>query len=72
MYLSKGEYSQFSLKGRLNLLQEFGTLISEKYVNEIKITLYLLYDFYVEVIYDNDSIVKAEPLKIVGMLQYYV
>jgi hypothetical protein len=72
MYLSKGEYSQFSLKGRLNLLQEFGTLINEKYVNEIKITLYLLYDFYVEVIYDNDSIVKAEPLKNEGMLHYYV
>ncbi len=72
MYLSKGEYSQFSLKGRLNLLQEFGTLINEKYINEIKITLYLLYDFYVEVIQDNDCIVKAEPLKNEGMLHYYV
>jgi hypothetical protein len=72
MYLSKGEYSQFSLNGRLNLLQEFGTLINEKYINEIRITLYLLYDFYVEVIHDNDCIVKAEPLKNEGMLHYYV
>ena len=72
MYLSKGEYSQFSLKGRVNLLKEFGTPINEKYIKEIKITIYLLYDFYVEVIYKNDSIIRVEPVKHVGMLHYYL
>ena len=72
MYLSKGEYSQFSLKGRIHLLQEFGMLVNEKFVNEIKIKIYLLYDFYVEVVYKENRIVKAEPVLHSGLLEYYL
>ena len=72
MYLSKGEYCQFSLKGRLNLLYEFGTFINEKYVDEIKIKIFILNDFYVEVIYNDEKVIKAEPVLSAGMLYFYL
>lgn len=71
MYLSKGEYCQFSLKGRLNLLYEFGTFINEKYIDETKIKIYILNDFYVEVLYNNEKAIKAEPVLFAGMMHYY-
>jgi hypothetical protein len=71
MNLSKGEYMQFSLNGRLNLVNEFGILISEKYVDEIELKIYRLYDFYVEVLYNQQRIVKAEPVIFAGLLNYY-
>jgi hypothetical protein len=71
MYLSKGEYTQFSLKGRLSLLDEFGILINKKYAGETEIKIYQLYDFYVEVFYNNKIIIKAEPLIFNSLLSYY-
>jgi hypothetical protein len=71
MYLSKGEYTQFSLKGKLSLLDEFGILINEKYVDEIEIKVYQLYDFYVEVLYDKQKVIKADPVIFSGLLGYY-
>jgi hypothetical protein len=61
MHLSKGEYTQFSLKGKLNLLNEFGTLLTQKKVNETEIKIYYIYDFYVEVFYVEKLVTKVEP-----------
>ncbi len=72
MHLSKGEYSQFSLKGRVHLLQEFGMLVNEKFINEVRIKIYLLYGFYVEVVYNENRIIKAEPVLNAGLLEYYL
>ncbi len=72
MHLSKGEYTQFSLKGKLNLLNEFGTLIIQKTINETDIKIYHIYDFYVEVFYLNKIVTKAEPLIFNGLLRYYM
>ncbi len=71
MYLSKGEYMQFSLNARLNLIDEFGILINEKYIDETEIKIYRLYDFYVEVLHNKRRIVKAEPVIFAGLLNYY-
>ncbi len=71
MYLSKGEYAQFSLKGKLGLLDEFGILVNEKLIGEIEIKVYQLYDFYVEVLYNKQKVVKAEPVIFFGLLSYY-
>jgi hypothetical protein len=62
MHLSKGDYTQFSLKGRLNLLNEFGVLLSQKKVEETDIQIYYIYDFYVQVILREKFIIKVEPL----------
>jgi hypothetical protein len=72
MHLSKGEYTQFSLKGRLNLLNEFGTLLTQKIVNETEIKIYYIYDFYVEVFLNEKLVTKAEPVVFNGLLRYYM
>jgi hypothetical protein len=72
MHLSKGEYTQFSLKGKLNLLNEFGTLLTQKSVNETEIKIYRIYDFYVEVFYVEKLVTKVEPLIFNGLLRYYM
>jgi hypothetical protein len=72
MYLSKGEYSQFSLRGRINLIQQFGMPVYEKILDEVVIKIYHLYDFYVEVILEKNKIIKAEPVLYSGLLEYYL
>jgi hypothetical protein len=72
MNLTKGEYTQFSQKGKLNLLNEFGILITEKYINEFKIKIYKLYDFYVEVMYSQERIVYVEPVLSISMLKHFL
>jgi hypothetical protein len=72
MHLSKGEYTQFSLKGKLNLLHEFGMLLTQKKIDETEIKIYYIYDFYVEVFYEEKRIVKVEPLMFSGLLRYYM
>jgi hypothetical protein len=71
MYLSKGEYTQFSLKGKLNLLNEFGILVNERYADEVEIKIYQLYDFYVEVLYEKQCLIKADPVLFTGLINYY-
>jgi hypothetical protein len=71
MNLTKGEYAQFSQKGRMNLLIQWGTLIKEKYVNDIEIKIYLLYGFYVEVHYHNEQAIKIEPVLFKNLLSEY-
>lgn len=72
MHLSKGEYTQFSLKGKLNLLHEFGTLLTQKRINETDIKIYYIYDFYVQVFYIEKLVTKVEPLISNGLLSYYM
>ncbi len=73
MKLTKGEYCQFSLKGRLQLLNEFGEFLSESILGAKSMQLYKLYDFYVEVIFNTQSLKfeYAEPTKTPGLLNFY-
>ncbi len=71
MQLTKGEYTQFSLRGKIYLLEEYGMLLIEKYLNDKIIKIYRLYDFFVEVLIKNNSPIKAEPLLFCGMINYY-
>jgi hypothetical protein len=70
-HLSRGEYTQFSLKGRLNLLCEFGTLLTEKKTDDIVTRIYYIYDFYVEVLSNKKQVTKVEPIIFYGLLKYY-
>ncbi len=71
-HLSKGEYTQFSLKGRLNLLNEFGMLLTQKKTNATEIKIYYIYDFYVEVFLVEKLVTKVEPLISNSLLRYYM
>lgn len=73
MKISKGEYCQFSLKGRADLLQEFGSLVLERTFGHKVVRVFLLYDFYVEMIYNlqNQEIEKIEPVTSIQLLHLY-
>ena len=73
MNITKGEYCQFSLRGRLQLLQEFGEYLGGKIMEHKSIQLYRIYDFYVEVIYNQSSkkVEQAEVVQNRNLLWFY-
>ena len=73
MKITKGEYCQFSLRGKMQLLIEFGNLQGENIIGNKVIQLYKLYDFYVEVLCSriNKKIEHIEPVKSPNMLVLY-
>jgi len=73
MKLTKGEYCQFNLKTRVQLLREFGNLEFERTFEQKVVRIFILYDFYVEVIYNKkkEEVEKAEPVTSLQMLHMY-
>jgi len=73
--MTKGEYCRFGLKSRLKLLKEFGCLVCEceERLNQVKVQIFRLYDFFVEVFVDihTRAVIKAEPLISMAMLDFY-
>ena len=65
MKLSKGEYCQFSLRGKEKLLQEFGIPVCRKTIGDRCISIFRLYDFYVERT-DNTHTNRIEKIEPVG------
>jgi hypothetical protein len=72
MEISKGEYCQFSLEGRVRFVREFGHLLGEVWLEKRRIRIYRLYDFYVETwaCLPDLQIEKAEPIS-PGLLPLY-
>ena len=73
MKLTRGEFCQFNLATRFELLKEFGNSILKKKVRMKLISVYEISDFYVEV-YENlvsNRIEKVEPLKNIRILEVY-
>lgn len=65
MKITKGEYCQFTLQGKIQLLHLYGKVICHKAIDGKDITIFRIFDFYIEVIYSepmNNSIVQAEPI----------
>ena len=73
MKLSRGEFCQFSLNTRLELLKEFGKNILKKKVEMRLISVYRIFGFYVEVFENLAShrLEKVEPLKNTSLLEVY-
>ena len=73
MKITKGEYCQFSLHGKLQLLDEFGELLCEKSYESRSIRLFRLCDFYVEVMFNkvNSITERAEPIKSFHQFLFY-
>lgn len=73
MKITKGEYCQFSLKSRVDLLRDFGQLEFERSFGDMDIRVFMLYDFYVEVIYSRlrAQIEKVEPVTFVDIIAMY-
>lgn len=73
MELTEGEFSSFSLKGRVMLAEEFGTFLSQIETNDTLIKVYGLFGFYVEVIYDKwkNEIMGIKPISF-NLLRFYL
>jgi hypothetical protein len=74
MVLSKSEFCQFSLNARNRLVEEYGQLLVKRGFVQKKISVYKIYGFYVEAVYNtvNDQIVKIEPIYSEPLLNYYI
>jgi hypothetical protein len=73
MKITKGEYCQFNLKSKVELLKEFGQLEFERAFGSTSVRIFTIYDFYVEVVYDQmkEEIKKAEPVSFMDILRMY-
>lgn len=73
MILTRGEFCQFSLKSRVQLLKEFGDYVCHRTVQDDLISLYRIYDFYVALIFDlhHRKVKQAEPLPGRDWLNFY-
>jgi hypothetical protein len=74
MKLSKGEFCQFSLASRLALLDEFGKKVIEKRIDQIQVSIYRIYGFYVAVFSNalNHKMLKAEPVSSRRLRDFYL
>ena len=64
--LSKGEFCQFNIKSRMQLLRDDGTFLFEKKINETcEIKIFMVYAFYVVVFFNNmhNKVEKVEPVQ---------
>lgn len=68
-----GEFCQFSLNTRFELLKEFGKSVLKKKVSMTSVSVYKVFGFYVEV-YENlasHRLEKVEPVKNLEILSVY-
>lgn len=75
MKLTRGEFCQFSLPSKINLLKENGQMLMKKKIDAMhEIRLFLIYDFYVEVFFDfhKERILKVEPIVNNNWLNFYI
>jgi hypothetical protein len=73
MKLTRGEFCQFSLNTRLQLLKEFGKTILKKKVEMRLVSVYRISGFYVEVFENlvSQRLEKVEPLRNPSLLEVY-
>ena len=73
MKLTRGEFCQFNLNTRLQLVKEFGKNILKKKVEMRLVSVYRIFGFYVEVFENLAShrLEKVEPLKNNSILEVY-
>ena len=73
MKLTKGEFSQFSLKGKISLLEQYGQSITKIYYGYQSIQIYKIYDFYAELIVNHKKLHQVERVDLISttMMNYY-
>lgn len=60
--LTKSEFCQFSLVGKILLLEECGELLYIREFKRLTIKIFSLYNFYVQAVYKDQTIESIEPL----------
>jgi len=73
MNITKGEYTQFSLTGRLQLLTLYGELVALVSSPEAEVLIFRLFDFFVALVTDHSRCstpVAADPVT-PGLVKFY-
>ncbi len=69
--LFKWGFKYFSITKQLDYLKEHGIMLGSRLHNNRRVFLYMVKNFFVEVIYKNDSIdMEAEKLNVFGSLNH--
>jgi hypothetical protein len=73
MKLTRGEFCQFSLRARFELLTEYGKNVMKKKIGMKMISVYRVFDFYVEVYVNLISLQleKVEPVRNNSIVEAY-
>ena len=73
MKLTRGEFCQFNLATRLELVKEFGKHILKRKVEMRLVSVYRIFGFYVEVFENlaSQRLEKVEPLKNRALVDVY-
>lgn len=67
----KWGFKYFSVTKQLDYLKEHGIMLGSRLHNNRRVFLYMVKNFFVEVIYKNDSIdMDAEKLNVFGSLNH--
>ena len=62
MEISIGEYCQFTLRGKMSLIDQYGKFECLKVFDKKRITVFKLFDFHVEVVRVNPVVATIENL----------
>jgi len=73
MKITKGEFCQFSLQGRLRLINHYGKMIFSKTIEKYKIQIFKIFDFHVQVIKEifHLNYLLADPVP-VEIINFYI
>jgi hypothetical protein len=74
MTITKGEYCQFSLNTRRQLLKEFGKYVCQVIIGKKSISIFQMHGFYVELVFNEASnqVEKIQPIHNNTMLNFYL
>ena len=74
MTITKGEYCQFNLNTRRQMLKEFGKYVCQVIVGKKSISIFQIHGFYVELVFNEASnqVEKIQPIQNAGMLSFYL
>jgi hypothetical protein len=73
MKITKGQFCQFSLQGRLRLINLYGRIIFSKIIEKYKIQVFKIFDFHVQVIKNifNLDCLLVDPIPI-DIINFYI
>jgi hypothetical protein len=74
MTITKGEYCQFSLNTRRQMLKEFGKHVCQVIINKKSISIFQIHGFYVELVFNEASnqVERIQPIQNSNLLNLYL
>ena len=73
MTITKGEFCQFSLNTRRQLLKEFGNYVCQVIVGRKSISVFKIHGFYVELVVNNlsNQVERIQPIQNPNLITVY-